>query len=75
MDERLCGYLATVVASHYRERAYQAASRSRVDYAQAYEEMISTYCRLEDKLRAVLPALLKAMASAEAASGDGASLP
>jgi hypothetical protein len=35
VDERLCGYLATIVASHYRERAYQAGSRQRVDYAQA----------------------------------------
>ena len=28
VDERLCGYLATIVSSHYRERAYQAASSS-----------------------------------------------
>ena len=48
VDERLCGYLATVVSGHYRERAYQAASRQRVDYSQAYEEMIGTYCRLEE---------------------------
>ena len=61
VDERLCGYLATIVSSHYRERAYQAASRQRVDYAQAYEEMITTYCRLEERLRAVLPALLREM--------------
>ena len=61
MDERLCGYLATVVSSHYRERAYQSAERSRVDYAQAYEEMIGTYCRLEEGLRQVLPALLREM--------------
>ena len=59
VDDRLCGYLATVVSSHYRERAYQAAARSRVDYAQCYEEMIGTYCRLEDGLRAVLPQMLK----------------
>ena len=26
VDERLCGYLATIVSSHYRERAYQTAS-------------------------------------------------
>ena len=69
VDERLCGYLATIVSGAYRERAYQSASRQRVDYAQAYEEMISTYCRLEDKLRAVLPALLKEM-EAQAASAE-----
>ena len=61
VDERLCGYLATVVSSHYRERAYQSAARQRVDYAQAYEEMISTYCKLENGLRQILPALLKEM--------------
>ena len=36
VDERLCGYLATIVSSHYRERAYQAAERQRVDHAPAY---------------------------------------
>eukprot|EP00900_Chrysochromulina_parva_P020111 jgi/Chrpa1/28100/Chrysochromulina_OHIO_Genome00004213-RA len=61
LDDRLCGYLATIVSSHYRERAYQAADRSRVDYAQCYEEMLSTYCRLEEGLRAALPAMLKEM--------------
>ena len=61
VDERLCGYIATIVSSHYRERAYQSAARSRVDYAQAYEEMIGTYCRLEEGLRQVLPALLRDM--------------
>ena len=61
VDERLCGYLATIVSSHYRERAYQSAARQRVDYAQAYEEMISTYCKLENGLRQILPALLKEM--------------
>ena len=61
VDERLCGYLATIVSSHYRERAYQSAARQRVDYAQAYEEMIGTYCRLEERLRAVLPSLLREM--------------
>lgn len=61
VDERLCGYLATIVSSHYRERAYQSASRQRVDYAQAYEEMIGTYCKLEEGLRQVLPALIKEM--------------
>jgi len=71
VDERLCGYLATVVSSHYRERAYQAASRSRVDYAQAYEEMIGTYCRLEEGLRAVLPALLKEMEAQGGGRGGG----
>ena len=71
VDERLCGYLATVVSSHYRERAYQVASRSRVDYAQAYEEMIGTYCRLEEGLRAVLPALLKEMEAQGGGGGGG----
>ena len=65
VDERLCGYLATIVSSHYRERAYLAASRQRVDFGQAYEEMISTYCRLEDGLRAVLPQLLREMEEQE----------
>ena len=59
------GYLATIVSSHYRERAYQVADRSRVDYAQAYEEMIGTYCRLEEGLRQVLPSLLKEMQQQE----------
>ena len=77
VDDRLCGYLATIVSSHYRERAYQSASRQRVDYAQAYEEMIGTYCRLEDGLRAVLPALLREMndeyaREGSAGGGDGA---
>ena len=71
VDERLCGYLATIVSSHYRERAYQAASKQRVDYAQAYEEMIGTYCRLEDALRAVLPALLREMAEEHKVEGGG----
>ena len=61
VDERLCGYLATVVSAHYRERAYQSAARQRVDYTQAYEELIGTYCRLEEALRAALPALLREM--------------
>ena len=61
VDERLCGYLATIVSSHYRERTYQTASRSLVDYAQAYDEMIETYCCVEEGLRAVLPALLREM--------------
>ena len=61
VDERLCGYLATIVSGHYRERAYQAASRQRVDYSQAYEEMIGTYCRLEEGLREVLPSLIREM--------------
>ena len=61
LDDRLCGYLATLVSSHYRERAYQAADRSRVDYAQCYEELIGTYCRLEEGLRAMLPVMLEEM--------------
>ena len=65
VDERLCGYLATIVSGHYRERAYQSAMRQRVDYAQAYEEMIATYCRLEEGLHAVLPALLRDMEQEE----------
>ena len=32
-----------------------------MDYAQCYEELISTYCRLEEGLRAVLPTMLKEM--------------
>ena len=70
VDERLCGYLATIVASHYRERAYQAAARQRVDYALAYEQMISTYCRLEDALRSVLPRLLREMSDEAAGAGE-----
>ena len=50
---------------HVLRRAYQSADRSRVDYAQAYEEMIGTYCKLEDGLRAVLPALLREMEDME----------
>lgn len=61
LDDRLCGYLATLVSSHYRERAYQAADRSLVDYAQCYEELIGTYCRLEEGLRAMLPVMLEEM--------------
>jgi len=68
VDERLCGYLATVVSAHYRERAYQSAARQRVDYTQAYEELIGTYCRLEEGLRAVLPALLREMQGEDAAA-------
>ena len=34
---------------------------TQVDYAQAYEEMIGTYCRLGDGLRSVLPQLIKEM--------------
>lgn len=73
VDERLCGYLATVVSSHYRERAYQTAARSRVDYAQAYESMIATYCKLEEGLRQVLPQLLKEL-EADAETAQGAAL-
>ena len=62
VDERLCGYLAMIVSGHYRERAFQIAGRQRVDTAQAYDDMISTYCRLEENLRSVLPALLREMA-------------
>ena len=69
VDERLCGYLATIVSSHYRERAYQSAARSRVDYTQAFEEMIGTYCRLEEGLRQMLPALLKEMDALEQKAG------
>jgi hypothetical protein len=71
VDERLCGYLATIVSSHYRERAYQAADKSRIDYAQAYEEMIATYCRLEEGLRAVLPSLLREMEDQRRGGGGG----
>ena len=74
MDERLCGYLATIVSGHYRERAYQVASRQRVDYSQAYEEMISTYCRLEEVLRVALPQLLREM-SQDGQDGAAAARP
>ena len=36
---------------------------------QAYEEMIGTYCRLDDAIRSVLPQLLRQMAKADADDG------
>ena len=71
VDERLCGYLATIVSCHYRERVFQAISERRVDCAQAYERMIATYCRLEDALRVMLPRLLRDMNVTMAAPPGG----
>ena len=53
-NERLCAYLAALVALHYRERAYIVAGRSRVEYVQAHEEMMESYCKLERRFRAAL---------------------
>eukprot|EP00308_Calcidiscus_leptoporus_P022174 CAMPEP_0119361658 /NCGR_PEP_ID=MMETSP1334-20130426/8918_1 /TAXON_ID=127549 /ORGANISM="Calcidiscus leptoporus, Strain RCC1130" /LENGTH=354 /DNA_ID=CAMNT_0007376727 /DNA_START=128 /DNA_END=1192 /DNA_ORIENTATION=+ len=64
VDERLCGYVAAIVSSHYRERAYQAACRQRIYYAQAYEEMLSTFCRLEEALSTKLCTLRTEMSEA-----------
>lgn len=58
-EARLCGYLATIVSAPFRERAYQMCSRKRVNYAQAYEELVSTYCRLEEEISAMLPTLMR----------------
>ena len=49
-DARLRAYLSTLVASHYRERAYEAAARQRVDCTQCHQEMLDAFCRLEEAL-------------------------
>lgn len=63
VSERACGYISAVVSAHYRDRRYieKGVTDGMLDREVIYEDLISTYVRLEEKLRANLPALLRAL--------------
>jgi len=63
VSERACGYISAVVSAHYRDRRYieKGVTDDMLDREVIYEDLISTYVRLEEKLRANLPALLRAL--------------
>jgi len=69
VDERVCGYLASVVSAHYRDASYAEFDESPESRLHAYHEMIGTYCLLEEKMRRALPLLQQEMAVMFATEG------
>jgi len=69
VDERVCGYLASVVSAHYRDASYSEFDESPESRMHAYHEMIGTYCLLEEKMRRALPLLQQEMAVMFATEG------
>lgn len=65
IDERLLGYLSTLIAAHYREREVLSGIE---DSANPFGSMVDTYVALEGRLRTCLPALLRQIEEAEAAA-------
>jgi hypothetical protein len=61
VDERVCAYLATVVAAHYRDARYEEFDEIPQSRMNAYDDMISTFCSLETRLRKSLPLLNREM--------------
>ena len=59
-DDRVCGYLATVIAAHYQDRRYVEHGPPESS-DQAFQDMIDVYVRIEAKLRKNLPSLVKQM--------------
>lgn len=64
-DDRICGYLATVIAAHYQDRRYLEHGYQPSDSNQAFQDMIDVYVRLEAKLRKNLPSLIRQMEEIE----------
>jgi len=64
-DDRVCGYLATVIAAHYQDRRYVEHGYQPSDSNQAFQDMIDVYVRLEAKLRKNLPSLIRQMEEIE----------
>ena len=64
IDERLLGYLSTLIAAHYRER--ELLSGRLEDDTNPFANMVDTYVNLEGRLRTCLPALLRQIEEAEA---------
>jgi len=62
VDERICSYLANVVASRFQDASYQEFGEEPQSRMEGFSDMLSTYCRLEEKLREVLPKLAKEIA-------------
>jgi hypothetical protein len=69
VDERVCGYLASVVSAHYRDASYSEFDESPESRMHAYHDMIGTYCLLEEKMRRALPLLQQEMAVIYATEG------
>ncbi|QDZ23574.1 hypothetical protein HOP50_10g61130 [Chloropicon primus] len=69
-DDRICGYLATIIAAHYQDRRYVEHGYQPSDSNQAFQDMIDVYVRLEAKIRSELPSLLKQIEALEAASAE-----
>lgn len=67
-DDRVCGYLATVIAAHYQDRRYVEHGYQPSDSNQAFQDMIGVYVRLEAKLRKNLPTLIRQMEEMEKSS-------
>ena len=64
-DDRICGYLATVIAAHYQDRRYVEHGYQPSDSNQAFQDMIGVYVRLEARLRKNLPSLIRQMEELE----------
>ena len=64
-DDRICSYLATVIAAHYQDRRYLEHGYQPSDSNQAFQDMIDVYVRLEAKLRRNLPSLIRQMEEIE----------
>eukprot|EP00931_Biecheleriopsis_adriatica_P112973 TRINITY_DN8788_c0_g1_i1.p1 TRINITY_DN8788_c0_g1~~TRINITY_DN8788_c0_g1_i1.p1 ORF type:complete len:648 (-),score=156.97 TRINITY_DN8788_c0_g1_i1:19-1908(-) len=60
IDERLCSYLANIVSAHYRDITDELKDSGPVGRLEAFETMIGTYCRYEERLRKALPGLSRA---------------
>merc|ERR1712087_544134 len=60
INERVCCYLASVVSAHYRDASYTEFGGPD-SHLEAYQDMIGTYCRLEEKLRKDMRALAQEM--------------
>ena len=72
-DDRLLSYLATLVAAHYRDLAYQQMDSQPDSCKEILDDMVEVYVALEERLRKALPSLLKQLDSAE--DGGGAVSP
>ena len=64
-DDRICSYLATIIAAHYQDRRYVENGYQPDNNQEAFQDMINVYVRLEAKLRKNLPSLIRQMEEIE----------
>lgn len=66
IDERLCSYLANIISAHYRDLMSEGGDTQSASRLEAFDGMITTYCRYEERLRKALPSIARAIAEGEA---------